>query len=79
MPYLQLTVYYFEATIKPFNKHPRVNLTYLSRNLALSVAINDALSKQSVYLADENLQCLIVKFVISLTEYQEAIVADVWK
>ena len=61
------------------NEHPADDLTYLPRHIPISVAIYDTLSKESVYLVDENPKRLIERFIEVLTEKQEAIAADVLK
>ena len=43
-------VYDFEAIIGSLNKTPTDDLTYLSRHILISVAINDTLSKDPVCL-----------------------------
>ena len=55
------------------------DLTYLSRHIPISVAVHDTLSKEPVYLVDENQGRLIERFIEILTEKQEAIAADVFK
>ena len=45
----------------------------------MSVAMQDTLSKEPVYLVDENPNRLIERFIEVLTEKQEAIAADVLK
>ena len=67
-PYPYSMVYDFEATLAPLNEHPTEDLTYLSRHIALSVAIHDTLSKEPVYLVDENSERLIERFIEVLTE-----------
>ena len=52
-------VYDFEAILIPLNDHPTDDLTYLSRHIPVSVGIHDTLSKDPVYLVDENLECLL--------------------
>ena len=61
-------VYDFEATLAPLTKHPTDDLTYLSRHIAISAAIHDTLSKEPVYLVDENPERLIERFIEVLTE-----------
>ena len=61
-------VYDFEATLAPLTEYPTDNLTYLSRHIAISVAIHDTLSKEPVYLVDENPERLIERFIEVLTE-----------
>ena len=61
-------VYDFEATLALLTKHPTDDLTYLSRHIAISVAIHDTLSKEPVYLVDENPERLIERFIEVLTE-----------
>ena len=67
-PYPYSMVYDFEATLAPLNEHPTDDLTYLSRHIAISVAIHDTLSKEPLYLVDENSERLIERFIEVLTE-----------
>ena len=78
-PYPHFIVYDFEAVLAPLNAHPTDDLTYLSRHIPISVAVHDTLSKEPVYLVNENPERLIERFIEVLTEKQEAIAADVLK
>ena len=71
-------MYDFEAILVSLNEHPTDDLTYLSRHIPISVAVHDTLSKEPVYLVDENPEGLIERFIEILTEKQEAIAADVF-
>ena len=73
---LILTLY---VDLAPLNKHPTDDLTYLSRHIPISVVVHDTLSKEPVYLVDENREGLIERFIEVLVEKQEAIVADALK
>ena len=75
-PYPHFIMYDFEAILTPLNKHPTDDLTYLSRHITVSVAIHDTVSKEPVYLVDENPERLIKRFIEALTEKLEAIAAD---
>ena len=76
--YPHFIVYDFEAILASLNEHPTDDLTYLSRHIPISVAVHDTLSKEPVYLVDENPEGLIERFIEILTEKQEAIAADVF-
>ena len=78
-PYPHFIVYDFEAILVSLNEHPTDDLTYLSRHIPISVAVHDTLSKEPVYLVDENPKRLIGRFFEVLTGKQEAIVANVLK
>ena len=78
-PYPHFKVYDFEEIIAALNEHPTDNLTYISRHLPISVTICDTLSKEPVYLVDENLEGLIERFIEALTEKQEAIATNILK
>ena len=58
-PYPHFIMYDFEAILIPLNEHPTDDLTYLSRHIPVSVGIHDTLSKEPVYLVDENLERLM--------------------
>ena len=77
--YPHFMVYDFEAILAPLNEHPTDDLTYLSRDIPIGVAVHDTLCKEPVYLLDENPKRLIERFIEVLTEKQEAIAADVLK
>ena len=57
MLYLHFIVYDFVAKLVPLNEHPTGDLTYLSRHIEISVAVQDTLSKEReeepVYLVDQ--------------------------
>ena len=72
-------VYDFEAILAPLNEHPTDDLTYLSRHIPISVASHDTLSKEPVYLVDENPKGFIERFIEVLTGKQEKTAADVLK
>ena len=72
-------MYDFETILAPLNEHPTDDLTYLSRHTPIRVAIHHILSKDPVYLVNENPERLTERFIKILTEKQEAIVSDVWK
>ena len=72
-------MYDFVAILVPLNEHLTDDLTYLSRHIPISVAVYDTLSKEPVYLVDENPERLIEWFIEVLSEKQEAIAADVLK
>ena len=52
-------MYHSEAILAPLNDHHIDDLTYLSRRIPISVTVHDALSKESVYLFDENSERLM--------------------
>ena len=78
-PYPHFIVYDIETKVKPLNERPTDDLIYLSRQIEISVAVHDTLSKEPEYLVDENPERLIKRFIEVLTENQETIVADVLK
>ena len=78
-PYPHFTVHDFEAMIAPLNEHPTDDLTHLSRNIPISVAVHDTLSKEPAYLVNENPKRLIELLIEVLTEKQETIAADILK
>ena len=78
-PYPHFIVYDSEAILASLNEHPTGYLTNLSRQIPISVAAHDILSKEHVYLVDENPGCLIERFIEFLTGKQETIAADVLK
>ena len=71
--YPHFKMYDFEAISTALNEHPTDNVTYLSSYIPRSVAVHDTLSKEPVYLVDENAKRLIEQFIKVLTEKQEVI------
>ena len=69
----------FETILAPLNERPTDDLTFFSRHIPISVAIHDTLSKEPVYLVDENPDRLIERFIEALREKQKVIVVDVLK
>ena len=78
-PYSHFIVYDFEAILALLNEPPTNNLTYLSRHIPISVPVHDTLTKESVYLVDENRKRLIKQFIEVLTGKQEAMAGDALK
>ena len=66
-------MYDFVAILAPLNEHLTDDLTYLSRHIPISV--DDTLSKELVYLVDENPKRLIKRFIEVLAGKQEEIAA----
>ena len=52
-PYPHFIVYDIEAKVKRLNERPTDDLIYLSRQVEISVAVYDTLSKEPEYLVDE--------------------------
>ena len=61
--YPHFIVYDFETLLALLNEHLTDDLTYLSRHIPIRVAIHDTLSKELVYLVDENPGRLIERFI----------------
>ena len=80
-PYPHFIVYEFEARLVPLNERSTDELTYLSRQIEISVAVHDTLSNEEepVYLVHGNPERLIKRFIEALAEKQKAIVANVLK
>ena len=82
-PYPHFIVYDFEARLVPLNERSTDELTYLSRQIDISVAVHDTLSNEEepVYLVHGNPERLIKRFIFieALAEKQKAIVANVLK
>ena len=74
--YPHFIVYDFEAILAPLIEHPTDRLIYLARHIPISLAVDDTLSKESVYLVDKNPNRLIKRFIEVLAGKQEAIAAD---
>ena len=66
--YPHFIVYDFEAKLILLNEHPTDDLTYLSRDIPISVAVHDTLSKEPAYLVHQNPESLTEQFIEVLTE-----------
>ena len=62
-PYPHFIGYDFEAILAPLNEHSTDDLTYLSRHIPISAVMHDTLSKEPVYLVDENPKHLIERTI----------------
>ena len=67
-PYPHFIVYDIETKVKPLNERPTDDLIYLSRQIEISVAVHDTLSKEPEYLVDENPERLVERFIEAVTE-----------
>ena len=74
IPYPHFIVYDFEAILQALNDKQTDDLTYLSRHIPVSVAINDSLSGEPVYLVNSNPDELIKNFMQVLERKRKAIV-----
>ena len=76
-PYPYFIVYDFEAILEKMNEAQTEELTVTSRHVPVSVAINDNLTNEPSFYADEDPACLINTFMADLTERQEKIADEV--
>ena len=76
-PYPYFIVYDFETLHKKMNEHQTEELTIASRHVPVSVAINDNLTNEPVFIVDEDPESLIKRFVGDLMERQRKIAEEV--
>ena len=76
-PYPYFIVYNFEALHKKMNELQTEELTITSRHVPVSVAINDNLTNEPVFIVDEDPEILIKSFVEDLKERQRKIAKEV--
>ena len=76
-PYPYFIVYDFEALHKKMNEPQTEELTITSRHVPVSVAINDNLTNEPVFIVDEDPEILIKSFVEDLKERQRKIAKEV--
>ena len=76
-PYPYFIVYDFEALHKKMNDPQTEELTITSKHVPVSVAINDNLTNEPVFIVDEDPENLIKSFVEDLKERQRKIAEEV--
>ena len=76
-PYPYFIVYDFEALHKKINEPQTEELTITSKHVPVSVAINDNLTNEPVFIVDQDPENLIKRFVEDLQERQRKIAEEV--
>ena len=76
-PYPYFIVYDFEALHKKMNEPQTEELTITSRHVPVSVAINDNLTNEPVFIVDQDPENLINSFMEDLMERQRKIAEEV--
>ena len=76
-PYPYFIVYDFEALHKKMNEPQTEELTITSRHVPVSVAINDNLTNEPVFIVDQDPENLIKSFVEDLMERHRKIAEEV--
>ena len=76
-PYPHYIVFDFEALLEALNQCPTSDLTYISKQTPVSVAIHDSLSDEPTFIVHENPKELIRLFVAELERRQKLIIDDV--
>ena len=76
-PYPYFIVYDFEALHKKMDEPQTEELTITSRHVPVSVAINDNLTNEPVFIVDQDLENLIKSFMRDLKEKQRKISEEV--
>ena len=76
-PYPYFIVYDFEAILEKMNEPQTEELNITSRHVLVSVAINDNLTNEPVFIVDQDPENLIKSFVEDLKERQKKIAEEV--
>ena len=76
-PYPYFIVYDFEAILEKMNEPQTEELTITSRHVPVSVAINDNLTNEPVFIVDQDPENLVKRFVEDLLERQRKIAQKV--
>ena len=76
-PYPYFIVYDFEAILEKMNEPQTEELTITSRHVPVSVAINDNLTNEPVFIVDQDPENLVKRFVEDLLERQRKIARKV--
>ena len=76
-PYPYFIVYDFEAILEKMNEPQTEELNITSRHVPVSVAINDNLTSEPVFIVDQDPENLIKSFVEDLKERQKKIAEEV--
>ena len=78
VPYPYFIVFDFEAFLTRLNSHQTDDLTIDSQHIPVSVAINDNLTCQPIFLEDSDPEVLIEEFMEEVSHRQELIAEEVW-
>ena len=79
VPYPHYIVYDFEAVLRKRNFHQTSDVMIDCSHLPFSIAINNSLTKEPVFIENHDTEQLIKEFVEELTHRQELISREVWK
>ena len=77
IPYPHYIVFDFESILKVLNQCQTSDLTYIAKQIPVSVGICDSLTKKPAFIVHENPLELIRQFVMELERRQELIVKEV--
>ena len=79
IPYPNFIVFDFEAILKKLDLHQTSDLTINSQHIPVSVAINDNLTNEPIFLEDSDPEALIQEFLEEIQRRQELISKEVWR
>ena len=79
IPYPNFIVFDFEAILKKLDLHQTSDLTINSQHVPVSVAINDNLMNEPIFLEDSDPEALIQEFLEEIQRRQELISKEVWR
>ena len=79
VPYPNFIVFDFEAILKKLDLHQTSDLTINSQHVPVSVAINDNLTNEPIFLEDSDPEALIQEFLEEIQRRQELISKEVWR
>ena len=79
IPYPNFIVFDFEAILNKLDLHQTSDLTINSQHIPVSVAINDNLTNEPIFLEDSDPEALIQEFLEEIQRRQELISKEVWR
>ena len=79
IPYPNFIVFDFEAILKKLDLHQTDDLTIDSQHVPVSVAINDNLTNEPIFLENSDPEDLIKEFLEEILRRQELISKEVWR
>ena len=77
--YLHYIIYNFKVILKKKDLSVTYDLTMNSSHIPISIAINDSLTKEMIFIGNQNPEQLIEEFVAELVTQQEIVFDDVVK
>ena len=79
IPYPNFIVFDFEAILNKLDLYQTSDLTINSQHIPVSVAINDNLTNEPIFVEDSDPEALIQEFLEEILRRQELISKEVWR